>query len=231
MLCVLLWKFIIITRVTPPFIDVVVCKIEAAALVVTGNGRLFGSVEGWTSSSVGDSWRSLLGRYFYLLLLLFSFSFLWKFIFDGSLSPSSGQFTNLILNSFFSYFITGIKIKSKKKKEKRKTSKVVGLGHQPVRIDPAANNNNNNSTTTTTLQLSTRPNLEMMPETITLHGDADGRPMVIGEGPQHQHKNKQAREFEFVFGCELYFSLSLLSIEKSMRSISQQLHHLCDTKK
>ena len=81
---------------------------------------------------------------------------------------------------------------------------MVGLGHQPVRIDPAANNNNNNSTTTPTLQLSTRPNLEIMPETITLHGDADGRPMVIGEGPQHQHKNKQAHEFEFVFGCELY---------------------------
>lgn len=109
---------------------------------------------------------------------------------------------------------------------------MVGLGHQPVRIDPAANNNNNSTTTTTQL---TRTNLEMMPETITLHGDADGRPMVIGEGPQHQHKNKQAREFEFVFGCELIYSssfefhsLSSLNCKKSIRSISQ---HLCDTQK
>ena len=85
---------------------------------------------------------------------------------------------------------------------------MVGLGHQPVRIDPAANNNNS----TTTLQFR-NTNLEMMPETITLHGDADGRPMIIGEGPQHQHKNKQAREFEFVFGCELflYFEFHSLS--------------------
>lgn len=103
--------------------------------------------------------------------------------------------------------MTGIRkiIKKSKKKKEKKTSKVVGLGHQPVRIDPAANNNNNSTTTTTQL---TRTNLEMMPETITLHGDADGRPMVIGEGPQHQHKNKQAREFEFVFGCELIYSSS-----------------------
>ena len=102
---------------------------------------------------------------------------------------------------------------------------MVGLGHQPVRIDPAANNNNS----TTTLQFR-NTNLEMMPETITLHGDADGRPMIIGEGPQHQHKNKQAREFEFVFGCELFLYFEFHSLSplnwKSMRSISRQ--HLCD---
>ena len=74
------------------------------------------------------------------------------------------------------------------------------LGHQPVRIDPAANNNNNSTGLLIGSSIST-----MIPET-THHGDADGRPTIIGEGPQHQHKNKQAREFEFVFGCECFSS-------------------------
>ncbi len=87
------------------------------------------------------------------------------------------------------------------------------LGHQPVRIDPAANNNNNS--TLIGRRLNPSSSAAMIPETTTLHGggggDADGRPMVIGEGPQHRHKNKQAREFEFVFGCE-FPSIFLLTI-------------------
>lgn len=103
---------------------------------------------------------------------------------------------------------TSVKKKRNREGEKRNQAKVVGfvLGHQPVRIDPAANNNNNSSTLIGRLIPSS--SAAMIPETTTLHGggggggDADGRPMVIGEGPQHRHKNKQAREFEFVFGCE-----------------------------
>lgn len=137
------------------------------------------------------------------------------------------------------YFILQIKENKKKKKkikrgttsvkktrktrgEKRNQAKVVGfvLGHQPVRIDPAANNNNNSTLIGRPIPSSSAA---MIPETTTLHGggggggDADGRPVVIGEGPQHRHKNKQAREFEFVFGCEFpsHFhlpSLVLISI-------------------
>ncbi|XP_032795470.1 band 7 protein AGAP004871 isoform X2 [Daphnia magna] len=90
-----------------------------------------------------------------------------------------------------------------KKRRKKQYAKVVGfvLGHQPARIDPAANRPSLASAPRR------RSAIEMIPENVapmtcvaTNAGDADGRPAIIGEGPQHLQKNKQQREFQFVFG-------------------------------
>lgn len=76
------------------------------------------------------------------------------------------------------------------------------LGHQPARIDPAANR--------VIRVAGHRSSVGMMPDSGPMTcvavntADADGRPTIIGEGPEHMQKNKQQREFQFVFGCEFF---------------------------
>ncbi|KAK4012676.1 hypothetical protein OUZ56_024910 [Daphnia magna] len=113
-----------------------------------------------------------------------------------------------------------------KKRRKKQYAKVVGfvLGHQPARIDPAANRPSLASAPRR------RSAIEMIPENVapmtcvaTNAGDADGRPAIIGEGPQHLQKNKQQREFQFVFGCEFHGS-PLLTLSLVIR-----LSHITST--